>query len=367
MLQLVYKSCLFSDSQIAVFWLLKASEDIFIISMARYLYMFFRPCIYLYMQVIFMDFRKIIKFGKASFIVSLPKDWLLKHNLKQGDHVHVDEVNDNLVLLPKRVESKKELLSIEIDVSRLETREIKRRIVSAYVRNYNVIHIYGKDLESKARSIKETIQNIMALEIMEETSDRIIAKDFLNMDDISLTDLLKRMDIIMRSMYMDCINGLGGDLYHSINERDADVNRLTFLVHRTLNYYFLFPALASERNLSNRKLIRIGLAAQNIERIADNAKRIAKLFGRISFNKKQKQKVKEILDTIYVSYENIMKAFYKEDIDLAFRHANEKKVLISSVRQLYDDIWRIKWASTVLEKMKDTISCVHSIGRAIYL
>ena len=43
-----------------------------------------------------MGFRKIIGFGDGSFVVSLPKDWVIKNGLKKGDDVSVD-VDTNLV------------------------------------------------------------------------------------------------------------------------------------------------------------------------------------------------------------------------------------------------------------------------------
>ena len=44
-------------------------------------------------------FRKIIKFGTSSFVLSLPIDWTKKNNLGKGDLVSISEnVNNELVL-----------------------------------------------------------------------------------------------------------------------------------------------------------------------------------------------------------------------------------------------------------------------------
>ena len=43
-----------------------------------------------------MEFRKIIAFGKSSFVVSLPKAWMVAHNLVKGDVVYLEEEDDDL-------------------------------------------------------------------------------------------------------------------------------------------------------------------------------------------------------------------------------------------------------------------------------
>jgi len=313
-----------------------------------------------------LDFRKIIKFGKSSYVVSLPKDWLQKNRLLKGDVVYLNEVDNSLILLPKESQRRKELHSTELDVTKISIRDVERRIISAYIQNYNVIHIFGKDFASKSKQIKEAIQNIMALEIMEETSERIVAKDFLKMDELSLIDLLKRMDIITRAMFLDTIKTFDEDLVESIYERDTDVNRLTYLMYRSIQYYFENSAFANEKGFNFKKLITYSTAVRNIERIADNTKRIAKLLARVEMSMSQKEKIKAILNEIYVHYESIMKALYKNDVEKAFQHANVKHELIAEIRQFYDDVWKVKWAPNIIEKMKDIIDCCHAIGRDLY-
>lgn len=314
-----------------------------------------------------MDFRKIIKFGKSSHVISLPKNWLNKNNLDKGDIVYINETDFNLIISSNQQNKRKEVLSIEIDVSNIDTREIERRIISAYIQNYNVIHLYGKNFSSKVNDIKEAIQNIMALEIMEETSEKITAKDFLKMDEISLIDLLKRMDIITRAMFLDTKKVFtNNNLVENIYDRDKDVNRLTFLVYRLIQFYFENPIIASEKNITPKKLISYSTGVRNIERIADNCKRISKLLLRLELTNGKKEEIISLLDDVFNHYENLMKAFYKSDIQKAFKLANEKHNLIKKSRFLYENIWAIKWAPTVVEKIKDIIDCTHAIGRDLY-
>ena len=53
-----------------------------------------------------MEFRKLIKFGKSSFVISLPKKWLEKNKLKKGDLLYVSENENGLSLTSKDNEKK---------------------------------------------------------------------------------------------------------------------------------------------------------------------------------------------------------------------------------------------------------------------
>ena len=45
-----------------------------------------------------MEFRKLISFGKSSYVVSLPKAWVVQQKLKKGDLIAVDEAGPKLIL-----------------------------------------------------------------------------------------------------------------------------------------------------------------------------------------------------------------------------------------------------------------------------
>ncbi len=44
-----------------------------------------------------MEYRKLISFGKNSFVISLPKAWVRHSKLKKGDLIYVEEASDHLM------------------------------------------------------------------------------------------------------------------------------------------------------------------------------------------------------------------------------------------------------------------------------
>ncbi|MDO8656313.1 MAG: AbrB/MazE/SpoVT family DNA-binding domain-containing protein, partial [Nanoarchaeota archaeon] len=52
-----------------------------------------------------MEYRKLISFGKSSFVVSLPKSWVIQNKLKKGDLIYMEENEGTLILGAKEHES----------------------------------------------------------------------------------------------------------------------------------------------------------------------------------------------------------------------------------------------------------------------
>ena len=177
-----------------------------------------------------MHTRRLVKAGQASHTISLPKEWLDKNNLKKGDTVYIKEKSDReLIVTPEGKEIVSKSKDIVINTSNKALDIIQREITAAYINNYNSITIVGRDLDEKSKDVRRMLHDFVALEIAEQTSDKIIAKDLLNWKEISIDKTIRRMDIIIRSIFEDTIKSLKGkNLHESIHFRDFDVNRLYF-------------------------------------------------------------------------------------------------------------------------------------------
>jgi len=57
--------------------------------------------------VVKIDFRKIIAFGNGGYVVTLPRNWIQKHNLKKGDLLAIDEGSGQLTFSASHDEQKK--------------------------------------------------------------------------------------------------------------------------------------------------------------------------------------------------------------------------------------------------------------------
>ena len=84
-----------------------------------------------------MDYRRLIKFGNSSYVVSIPKDWLRKNKLEKGDMVYLNENGNNEIVLSPRIdEIEPESQTVTLDIDHLDESDIERRTISKYIAGY---------------------------------------------------------------------------------------------------------------------------------------------------------------------------------------------------------------------------------------
>lgn len=313
-----------------------------------------------------MDFRKLIGFGKNSFVISLPKAWVQKNKLKKGDPIYIEESDGDITLYPaiKEEEAAKEIV---INVDGKSIKEIKRELVPAYINNFTTIILAGKELKKRAKQIRDLIHDLVALETIEQTSDKIITKSFLNVKELSVKDLIRKMETITRAMIADSKSVISKGSYENIRHRDDDVNRLYYLLLRILKYALNNPSLASNYfKMSSADILDVWRMAYVIEEIADEAKRTARYLRLVKLNKADKKRLIDLLSLIEDTYLNTMKAYYTGDRDLIYRMARRKSEIIKQCDELNENMWNKKYVPTVIEKFKFMAAATHNIGRIIY-
>ena len=314
-----------------------------------------------------MNVRKLIKFGKSSFVVSVPKTWVEKNSIKKGDMVYVNENGNNELVLSHQMDAnqKVKLRNVTINVDNSDLRDIQREINSAYVNNCHVIRIEGKTLEKKVREVRKMLSNLIALEVVEQTNNHIEARDFLNMKKISMPGTIRKIDSIVRSMIADSKMMFENDAYESLLVRDDDVNRLVSLVVRVSRYALKKPHLVQDAKLSPFEFYRFLTIADCMERIGDETKRISRFLRKVDLTKEQQENFVKIYSRLESIYKGAAEAFYTNDVATALALAREDRKL-----QLDCDAFMIKhpvhYSALIMDKMKRMADLVHMIGREVY-
>ncbi|MBS3110419.1 phosphate uptake regulator PhoU [Candidatus Woesearchaeota archaeon] len=267
-----------------------------------------------------METRRIIRFGKNSYVISIPKSWITENKLEKGDSVFIEDDSQELRIMPsekiKRVEIKKTI--IETDNRDLDT--IRSEIISAYLMNFNIIELIGSNVSENVSSIKSVLRDLSGLEIMDLTSKRITAHDIVNEDEIDLQNIFRRVDMIIRSMISDAVKTIETDLYENINARDSDVNRLVFLAFRVLRKAISDPQVARKMNMSMLDVMNYWITFSHMESIGDQAKRAARYIRQMTDkNEKSHKEFVKLFSEINDLHISVMKSFYTKDRALAFR------------------------------------------------
>ncbi len=231
--------------------------------------------------------RKIQFTGKSSYIVSLPKQWIIELGLKQGDQIRmIRKGSSTLELYPPKFEShiqKKEDATIEIDIEE-EGSSIVRKLISLYFLGFKTINVKPKNNRlspNQRKTVKEAVKRmLMGSEIISDSSGGITVQVLVNLLELSVDGAFKRMIHLAKSMSSDAIlavkeNNL--DLAQEVINTDDEVDRFGFYIIRQLKIAIQNEHMLKEMGFRNaRNCLGYRLIVKNIERVGDHAAFIAK-------------------------------------------------------------------------------------------
>ena len=327
--------------------------------------------------------RKIQFTGKSSFIVSLPKQWIMDLGLKQGDQIRmVRKGSSTLELYPPKFESqiqKKEDAVIEISIEE-EASSIVRKLISLYFLGGKTINIKPKNgrlSPNQRNTVKGAVKRmLMGSEIISDSSGGITVQVLVNLLELSVDGAFKRMIHLAKSMSSDAIlavkeNNL--DLAQEVINTDDEVDRFGFYIIRQLKIAIQNEHMLKEMGFRNaRNCLGYRLVVKNIERVGDHAAFIAKdlLEFKKSVKKEILQKLQEMNEFCLSVLDDACLALFKEDYvqaEKTIKKTNEimkyeKKVRDAS-KSLRDDeeIYRIRRMTENIRRVSEYASDIAEI------
>ena len=327
--------------------------------------------------------RKIQFTGKSSYIVSLPKQWIMELGLKQGDQIRmVRKGSSTLELFPPKFESrtqKKEDAIIEIEGEE-ESSSIARKLISLYFLGFKTINVKPKNGRLSAiqrNTVKESVKRmLMGSEIIADSSGGITVQVLVNLLELSVDGAFKRMIHLAKSMSSDAIlavkeNNL--ELAQEVINTDDEVDRFGFYIIRQLKIAIQNEHMLKEMGFRNaRNCLGYRLVVKNIERTGDHAAFIAKdlLEFKKSIKKEILQKLQEMNDFCLSVLDDSCLALFKEDYNQAEKTIKkineitkfEKKVRDAS-KSLKDDeeIYRIRRMTENIRRISEYASDIAEI------
>lgn len=312
-----------------------------------------------------MDYRKVVGFGKSSLIVSLPKRWVDLHDVKQGDSLGIEQLEEGLLILPRGKTNRVDRdLSITVDIDGLSKGQIKREIIRYYINDYNRLNLIGKDILSQTNAIRKMLSDMVAFELIEQSKNKIIIKDFLDMNSLSLLNLVKKIDMVLRAMFIDFKPEIDEEGALNISERDRDINKLTYLIFRTVKFIQNHPGLSTD--VDGIELMKYWVLTDKIETIADQVKRIARLFISMKLTKKKKECLFEKFQLLHKRYLSTLKAFYNMDVQLAYQLSDGKKDAFKNLETLFLELKPEPTTISIYEKLKELLTNLNDISKLVY-
>jgi len=309
-----------------------------------------------------LGYRRIKRTGRGSYIVSLPKEWVLDVELERGNELDFEVQEDSsLLLVPRKVlegrKTSKEtgLRECSVLVDRNDDPEsVCRRVSSLYAISADLIHIRfksGKIPPGHRAAINNLCKNLLlGSEIIGETSDEIAIQVLINHPDFPVERAIRRMNVLALSANRDSILALESmdeNAAGSIAEICNDVERLNLYVIRQLKY-------GLERNLfkelgfkSPKEFLGYRIVANEIKSISHNALNIANsiaalknmiedqsLLLNVPLDEELSSQVLEFNSKAQSYFEQSLAALFKRDYNRADELISDMKHLASLANEL---------------------------------
>ncbi len=309
-----------------------------------------------------MEYRKIISFGKGGYVISMPKDWVEANRLKKGSVVVLEKNGDALTLLPPKngnasiQQTEEHEFSIYVDDKPFDV--VVQMLTSAYLNSYSTIYIIGEKLSEILPDLKEYINKLVALEILESSRTKLVLKDFIDFNSIVISEHLRKMDMIIRSVFLDILANKP-ELYGSIIARDNDVDRLFFIINKAMRKAVNDPSALKSMKISCSELLKHFQNSQSLEHLGDTLQKFTKHLKNMSLKDGERKELFSLLEKLYQTYLDTMKAFYKKDTRLAFSLASKKKEMLTKITHMQQ-----KYPKPV-PLMLETLARIPKINHAI--
>jgi phosphate uptake regulator len=327
--------------------------------------------------------RKLQVTGGSTFILSLPKDWATKNELKRGSAMIVrEEENGSLSIVPSSFPKQEKQDEAFIKTSINDNPDaVMRTAISAYLSGYNILHIRAqgqKVLSSKLRNhLKSFARNyLVGTEIVIDTPTELTLQVLLNYPELTVQNALSRMGIIASSMHKEAIVALKKLDYPSskaVIETDREVNRFSLYIVRLLKLAVSNQRIVKEIGLASQKdCLGYRLIAKSVERTADHATKMAEntLLLKDQVNEDLLEKISELSNLAISMFESSMEALFKHDFNLAESvieklgqvHKVEKEAVLFSQNAKVEEIVNLR---LLIESVRRTAEYASDISEVV--
>jgi len=316
-----------------------------------------------------MEARKVYVSGGSTYVISLPKKWVKKTNLKAGDSLIVSEHGSSLKIETSVIEN--ESRTKEIKISQITSSDaLERLLIAFYLVGYDTIKIKldRKDHLSYREIIRKIMDYLIGVEIVEDTNEEMTLEIMLDYKRMSTKQILQRMFSIDRSMLLDlgkALKNMDIGLAKDIMAREKEIDRLYFLVVRQLKSAVEYQQIAEKLGIeSQRDCLGYRIVVKVLERIADHIENMAKSYIQLSELQKEAD-MNDFIDITYsivTTFEKSVQALFTRNNEMAEMVFQELKKIEKSQSDISKGLFKIEdiQAAILVKAMFDSIGRIAS-------
>ncbi|TRM81136.1 histidine kinase [Sulfolobus sp. A20-N-F6] len=288
-----------------------------------------------------MEVRRVQKFGKSTLMVSLPAEWVKEVGLSTGESVYLEVDEDgSLKVYPPNLKAESNVKEMKVIIQSNSTpSELMGRVIySLYILGYDRIDIESKTgafTEDILRKIKDSIRNLIGLEIVSQSTDYIQIQSFLDPTKYTMNNLINRLSNSIKQMlhYLDLGIKEGSRTFlQEVVELEKEIDRLYYLALRQLLLAQMNRSLAYMIGVKRIQIVGNRILIKAIEEAADEISEIA--LDLLSLHPPDLEELRKLWDkmNIYIEQtssviDHSVKVLSKEDIILINEVMEELRTL----------------------------------------
>jgi len=288
------------------------------------------------------EVRRLQMTKSGSYLITLPKEWVKRHQLKEGDPLSLEVMDGALLVSAETMEPRKATIALERAVS------LEREIRAKYLLGFEIIEITAEQRLSREHRerIKDTIHRLIGIEIVDEKANSVTLQCLLHPAALPAKSVLKREYSLAAGMHEEAVEALftlDRELAEAVIRRDDEVDKLYFLLVRQLRTAVYNVAVARKLGVTPLECLDLRIAAKYIEAIADCAVKVAE--GAISMGElcmtipeELCSKIEELHEKARLIHEAAVEALLKGDVKRAEEIAGEAADLSSTLNSVNKEI-----------------------------
>ena len=255
----------------------------------------------------------MIQIANSTQLISLPRKWSQKYNIRKGDELEIEEQGNKLFI---GISKEPNLNGIEIDVTPLNRTMILYYLQNLYRMGYDEIKVKFNDPITKHLRKNE---NVTIISVLHKEANRLIGyeiiqqrENFAIIKDISTTSIkefdnvLRRIFLLLDDVSSDLIQGAKNNnktLLETIEEKNDSITKFISYCLRLLNKYG-YP--------DYKKTLVLYHILATLDRVVDFYKYSAR--DMLKFHNKLNDKTIRLFEMIDEEVKLFTKFFFKFDL-----------------------------------------------------
>lgn len=230
-----------------------------------------------------MESRKIQKSVSGSFLVTIPKKWIEREGLDDGNTVNLFDEEDGSIRFVNPKNATKGSVECSFAIEDMQnSNALRRKIEACYVSGNDVITIASRKTMSPEwkKTIRTSLMYLIGTEISEEHHNRVQIKTIVDPTRFPIKDVFKRLFIVVNGMYSESLKGFwNGDLEiaEDVIGRKEEVEKLYRLMLRQLIISSRSSTSAKSFGMKGTdEMIMFAVAGRDLWRVGFYSRDIAK-------------------------------------------------------------------------------------------